>query len=482
MFSIGVGPSSSHTVGPMRAARAFAESFTDLTPVARVKSELFGSLALTGEGHGTPKAILLGLEGNTPEGVDPDIITHRVIDIRTKNRLNFGGKKEIHFENSDLQLLKTKILPYHSNGMRFTAYDYDNNVIRSEVYYSIGGGFIRKEEEMMNPNSTQTTKRVPRYLYHTGRDLLAQCDLHKLSIAQLQMANEIAFGRTEAEVREGLLHIWEVMDKCIDRGLNSKEVILPGGLNVKRRAPRMYQLLERKGMSEQHTARATERSRVEALQKGRVDANDIDPSGHILDWVSVYALAVNEENAAGGRVVTAPTNGAAGVIPAVLRYYVRWIAKDRDAPATKDAIVEFLLTAGVIGIIAKKAASISAAEVGCQGEIGVASCMAAGALAALYGGTPRQIEDAAEIAMEHHLGMTCDPVGGLVQIPCIERNTMGSIKAINAARLALMGDGDGHVHLDEVLATMHETGKAMKTQYKETSLGGLAINVADVEC
>ena len=429
LFSIGIGPSSSHTMGPMRAARVFAEEVLNVAKT--VKIELYGSLALTGEGHGTGKAILLGLEGHTPEGVDPDKVDEYLERIRREGNLLLLGKKSLPFKMEDLQFCKGKFLPFHSNAMRFTA----NDSLR-HIFYSIGGGFILRHGEEKKGRS----EKVP-YPFETAEELLS----YGLPIGELMMENEKTW-RSEVDVNRDLLRIWNVMQGCVVRGVQT-EGVLPGGLEVKRRAPTIYKELIRRG------------------QKCYEDP------ALILDWTSVFALAVNEENAAGGRIVTAPTNGASGIIPAVLHYYRNFIPQFSD-----EGVVLFLLVAGAIGQLFKSRASLSAAEVGCQGEVGVACSMAAAGLAAVLGGTNAQIEHAAEIGMEHNLGLTCDPVGGLVQIPCIERNTMGAIQAINAARLALLGDGEHKVSLDTVIATMYQTGKDMAMQYKETSEGGLATH------
>jgi L-serine dehydratase len=453
LFKIGIGPSSSHTVGPMRAAARFAERWLDgngvLEQVVRVRCELFGSLAMTGRGHGTDKAVLLGLEGEHPDQVDPDRIPTTLERIRGSHQLLLLGKKTIAFEEKrDLVFNKRQKLPFHTNGMRFSAYDADDNELASRDYYSVGGGFVVNNDEAADDRIVADTTEQP-YPFSTGNQMLALCKKHNLSIAQLTMANEKVW-RSEEEIRAGLMTIWKAMQDCVARGLRSPGV-LPGGLKVSRRAPAMAAEL---------------RDQPEAALR--------DPLT-ILDWVNLYALAVNEENAAGGRVVTAPTNGAAGIVPAVLHYYERFCPKAND-----DGVIEFLLTAAAIGILYKENASISGAEVGCQGEVGVACSMAAGGLTAALGGNMLQVESAAEIGMEHNLGLTCDPIGGLVQIPCIERNAMGSVKAINASRMALKSDGKHHVSLDKVIKTMRDTGRDMKDKYKETSRGGLAVNV--IEC
>jgi len=447
LFSIGIGPSSSHTVGPMTAANQFIEQLdiTDMfNDVHRIKTELYGSLALTGKGHGTDKAILNGLEGRTPETVDPSIMVPRMQAIITEKKLHLAGKKIIFFdETRDFVLFQKENLPKHSNGLRFTAYNTKNQPLFSQVYYSIGGGFIVTEENFGVEPSEQVTLPYP---FKTAKELLTLCKQHNFSIAELMLENERMWRSTQ-DIHEGILKLAHVMNSCIEQGCRHSG-ILPGGLNVKRRAPELYQKLNAK-------------QGIKSIYEG----------ADVLNQLNLYAIAVNEENAAGGRIVTAPTNGAAGIIPAVLRY-----AQNAHDCTSKNDIYTYLLTATAIGILYKKGASISGAEVGCQGEIGVASSMAAGALTAVLGGTIDQIENAAEIAMEHHLGMTCDPVQGLVQIPCIERNAMGSVKAVNASRMALMGDGQHHISLDKVIRTMLQTGTDMQSIYKETSLGGLAVN------
>jgi L-serine dehydratase len=452
LFKIGIGPSSSHTVGPMRAAARFANGLKEnglLQQTAEVRSELFGSLGATGKGHGSDVAVLLGLEGEEPDLVDTDSVQPRVAEIRASGKMKILGEHAIPFrEKEHLVLYKRETLPYHPNGMRFTAYDANGEVLAAKVYYSVGGGFVVNEEAAGADRIVPDATPLP-YPFKSGKDILAHCEQHKISISQLMLENEKAW-RSEDEVRAGLLKIWDVMQACVKRG-SEREGIMPGGLKVKRRAAELYRKLA---------------SQPEAALR--------DPLT-ILDWVSFYALAVNEENATGGRVMTAPTNGAAGIIPAVLHYYARFVPGAND-----DGVVRFLLTAAAIGILYKENASISGAEVGCQGEVGVACSMAAGALAEVMGGTPAQVENAAEIGMEHNLGLTCDPIGGLVQVPCIERNAMASVKAVNAARMALKGDGSHFVSLDKVIKTMRETGADMKTKYKETARGGLAVNV--IEC
>ena len=453
LFKIGIGPSSSHTVGPMRAAARFANRWLEQTGalprVARVRVELFGSLAHTGRGHGTDKAVLCGLEGEWPDQIDPDLIPARLQRIRGEKRINLLGKHEVAFdEKADLIFNKRQKLPYHSNGMRFSAYDAEGHELATRDYYSVGGGFVVNPDEAAEDRIVADTTALP-HPFHSGDELLKRCEDSGKSIAQIMFENETVW-RSEAEIRSGLLTIWKAMSDCVARGMRETGV-LPGGLKVQRRAPLMV-----------------------AELKDRPEAALRDPLT-ILDWVNLYALAVNEENAAGGRVVTAPTNGAAGIIPAVLNYYFRF-----TPGANEQGVLDFLLTAAAIGILYKENASISGAEVGCQGEVGVACSMAAGGLTAVLGGTIYQVENAAEIGMEHNLGLTCDPIGGLVQIPCIERNAMGSVKAINAQRMALRGDGKHHVSLDKVIKTMRETGRDMQDKYKETSRGGLAVNV--IEC
>lgn len=453
LFSIGIGPSSSHTVGPMRAALIFGKELADKKELERVEAivvELYGSLALTGKGHGTDVAVLLGLEGETPEGIDPAMIPKRLDEIRKSGFLFLLKQKKIAFnDSSHLIFHQDKQLPYHPNGMRFTAYDSKGKEINQHVYYSVGGGFIVKHEEAESKDSVLEEKNHPiPFPFKTAAELLAHCKREGKSIRDIVLANEMTW-RSEGEIVSDVLKIWDVMQGCVKRGI-AKEGILPGGLKVRRRAHAIYLKL-----------------------KTKFPDKDWDPVS-FLEWVSLWALAVNEENASGGRVVTAPTNGAAGVIPAVLHYYAQ-ITKN----PTEEGIVTFFLVAGAIGILYKEGASISAAEMGCMGEIGVACSMAAAGLTAALGGTDMQVENAAEIGMEHNLGLTCDPVMGLVQIPCIERNTMGAIKAINASVLALNGDGIHRVSLDQVIATMRETGHNMKHIYKETSLGGLAANVPE---
>lgn len=445
LFSIGIGPSSSHTVGPMKAANDFAKALATqqlLTKTQSVVIDLYGSLALTGVGHGTDKAVLLGLEGNLPATVDPDYLVPRMQEIISTQQLNLNGQKIISFHREqNLRFHYNETLPQHSNGMRFTAYDENQQSLHMEVYFSVGGGFIVTEAEY--GHQPADIKPLP-YPFSTAKELLEQCNKHNLHIRDLMIANEKTW-RSETEIKETLLQIADTMENCINKGCTTAG-ILPGGLEVRRRAPQLYEKL---------------------LAQGKPSPTHPD----VMTWLNTYAMAVNEENAAGGRVVTAPTNGAAGIVPAVLNYY-KYFCPNADT----EGVLTYLLTAGAIAILYKKGASISGAEVGCQGEVGVACSMAAGALAAALGGTLEQIENAAEIGMEHNLGLTCDPINGLVQIPCIERNALASVKAVNAARLALAEDGSHKVPLDKVIATMRQTGKDMQSIYKETSLGGLAVN------
>lgn len=448
LFSIGIGPSSSHTVGPMRAAKQFILKLKEAQLLEKLDTltvELYGSLAMTGIGHHTDKAILLGLEGQTPDGVDPEEVDDRIDRIHFEKTLVIPGKGPIYFSSEhDLIFHKGKRLPFHSNAMRFKVFDEQGKELSNQIYYSIGGGFVVAHEQTAMSAAHETIDVIP-YPFITCEELFEHCRANEMMIYDVVMENEKAF-RSEDEVRRGILRIWKVMQECVARGVN-QEGILPGGLEVKRRAPGIYRQL---------------------MESGDL-AND--PT-EFMEWVSVFALAVNEENAAGGRVVTAPTNGAAGVIPAVLHYYQRFTSDPTD-----EGIIRFFLTATAMGILWKEGASLSAAEMGCQGEIGVACSMAAAGLTAALGGTNEQIENAAEIGMEHHLGLTCDPIAGLVQIPCIERNTMGSIKAINASKLALRGDGTHRVSLDQVIQVMRQTGEDMKSTYKETSEAGLALHV-----
>ena len=491
LFKSGIGPSSSHTVGPMVAADRFARALVADDPdgtCVRVKVELFGSLGATGKGHGSDKAVLLGLEGEHPKTVDVDTVESRLARIRETGVLTLPDGRRLSFDESrDLIMHRRRALPFHPNAMTFRAFDAGGAEIACRSYYSVGGGFVLDEEAARATSAAvgdssgegasgtaangagldgaSTGGNAPSaadlgaplradetalpYPFTSGDELLRLCAEHGRSIAELMLANELSW-REEAAVRAELLELWRVMEACVARGCATRG-ILPGGMRVKRRAADLHDALV---------------ARPDAVQR--------DPLA-VMDWVNLYALAVNEENAAGGRVVTAPTNGAAGIIPAVLHYYVHFVPG-----SSEDGIVDFLLTAGAIGILYKENASISGAEVGCQGEVGSACSMAAGALAAVTGGTPEQVENAAEIGMEHNLGLTCDPVGGLVQVPCIERNAMASVKAINAARIALHGDGTHFVSLDKVIKTMRETGADMKTKYKETARGGLALHVIEV--
>jgi L-serine dehydratase len=450
LFTVGIGPSSSHTVGPMRAAGMFVDALSGeglLPRVHRVRVELFGSLGATGHGHGSVKAVVLGLAGEDPETVDPRAAEPMVATVRDTGRLALNRKHEIDFAVADdIVMHRRKRLPFHSNGMQFHAYGDGDELLVSRTYYSIGGGFVLGESAGGEPWVVEDATAVP-LPFRTGAELLAHTRATGLPISGVMMANETA-RRSEAEVRERLLHIWSVMRACVERGC-ATDGVLPGGLKVRRRAHALHRTL-------------------------LTDDDQSDPL-RAMEWVTLFALAVNEENAAGGRVVTAPTNGAAGIVPAVLHYYDRFVDGADD-----DGIVRFLLTAAAIGVLLKEGASISGAEVGCQGEVGSACAMAAAGLAEVIGGTPEQVENAAEIGIEHNLGLTCDPVGGLVQIPCIERNAVGSVKAITAARMAVRGDGRHHVTLDKAIKTMRETGADMSVKYKETARGGLALNV--VEC
>ena len=451
LYTIGIGPSSSHTVGPMRAGNRFVTRLSEagvLAQTARVESHLYGSLALTGKGHGTDKAVLLGLEGETPETVDVDAVPAKLEAIRGQRRLMLGAAHEVRFdEEGDLLFHRTESLPAHPNGLRFVARDENGGELLTRTYYSIGGGFVVNEVTAQRDELNADARMLP-FPFRGGDDLLRIARESGLSVSEMTLRNESAW-RPEAETRAALMRVWNATQQCVERGCRS-EGVLPGGLKVQRRAPGLQRELA---------------SKPEAALQDPLCA---------LDWVSLWAMAVNEENAAGGRVVTAPTNGAAGILPAVLHYLVRV-----QRVSSEDKLVRFLLTAGALGILYKLNASISGAEVGCQGEVGVACSMAAGALCEALGGTVPQVENAAEIAMEHNLGLTCDPIGGLVQVPCIERNAMGAVKAIHAARLALRGDGTHRVSLDKVIATMRQTGADMSTKYKETSRGGLAVNVTE---
>ncbi len=456
LFKIGIGPSSSHTVGPMRAARLFARHLQQaglLAQTARVQCHLYGSLGATGKGHGTDKAVLLGLAGHEPDTVDVDAIPRLLQDVRDRSVLNVMGEKPLAWvEKDDLKFHRRETLPFHANGMRFIARNTAGDELANRTWYSVGGGFVVSEEVAADGARHKTiapdTTVLP-HPFHSGEELLMRAREVGGTIADVMRRNERHW-RTDDEITTGLLTIWRVMQDCVQRGC-ATDGVLPGGFKVKRRAAPLHRALT---------------SNPEAALR--------DPL-QVMDWVNLYALAVNEENAAGGRVVTAPTNGAAGIVPAVLHYYARFVHHSNE-----QGVVDFLLTAAAIGMLYKENASISGAEVGCQGEVGVACSMAAGALCAVMGGTPEQVENAAEIGMEHHLGLTCDPVGGLVQIPCIERNAIASVKAINAARMALRGDGTHFVSLDQVIKTMRETGADMMSKYKETARGGLAVNI--VEC
>ncbi|WP_203336768.1 L-serine ammonia-lyase [Nocardioides limicola] len=449
LYSVGIGPSSSHTVGPMRAAKRFADGLAEaglLADVRRLRAELFGSLGATGHGHGSPKAVILGLQGEDPATTDTDRADGMIDEVRALGYLLLGGTTPVRFDvDTDLIMHRRRSLPAHPNGMTFAAYDEADVEIRSRTYYSVGGGFV-VDEEATGADRVVVDDTAVEFPFSTAGELLDICARERLSISDVMLANEQAW-RTESEIRDGMLHLWSVMADCVERGFH-RDGVLPGGLRVPRRAPALHRDLSAQGVA--------------------------DPL-HVMDWVNLYALSVNEENASGGRIVTAPTNGAAGIIPAVLHYYVRFVPGADD-----DGIVRFLLTAAAIGILFKTNASISGAEVGCQGEVGSACSMAAGGLAEVLGANPPQVENAAEVGIEHNLGLTCDPVGGLVQIPCIERNAIASIKAINAARLAINGDGSHKVSLDKAIKTMRDTGRDMKSKYKETARGGLAVNV--IEC
>ncbi|MFI6349984.1 L-serine ammonia-lyase [Streptomyces sp. NPDC050560] len=448
LFSVGIGPSSSHTVGPMRAARMFARRLRGeglLERTHTVHAELYGSLGATGHGHGTPRAVLLGLAGESPRTVDVDTAQERTDRMRATGRLPLLGTHEIGFDTDrDLVLHRRRALPYHANGMTLRAADAAGRALLEKTYYSVGGGFV-VDEDAVGTDRIALDDTELTHPFRTGDELMARARETGLSVSALMLENERAW-RTEGEVRAELLEIWRVMRDCVARGM-SREGLLPGGLKVRRRAASSARQLRAEG----------------------------DPAARAMEWVTLYAMAVNEENAAGGRVVTAPTNGAAGIIPAVLRYYLDFVPG-----ADEEGVVRFLLAAGAIGMLFKENASISGAEVGCQGEVGSACSMAAGALAEVLGGTPEQVENAAEIGMEHNLGLTCDPVGGLVQIPCIERNGMAAVKAITAARMSMRGDGNHLVSLDKVIKTMRETGADMSVKYKETARGGLAVNI--IEC
>jgi L-serine dehydratase len=450
LFKIGIGPSSSHTVGPMRAAFTFVTSLEAdgvLDRVDGVRAELFGSLGATGHGHGSVKAVVLGLSGEQPESVDPAAAEPLVASVRSSGTLLLLGRMPIAFDvDEDVIMHRRKRLEFHSNAMRFAALDAAGTELSARTYYSVGGGFVLGEDEAGRPAIVADPTPVP-YPFSSGAELLAITHRTGLAVSGVMLANELV-RRDKAEVASGLLRIWAVMQECVTNGC-AADGVLPGGLKVRRRARALQQMLE--------------------------DSGDLADPLYAMEWVTLYALAVNEENAAGGRVVTAPTNGAAGIIPAVLHYYTRFVPGADDA-----GVIRFLLTAGAVGALFKENASISGAEVGCQGEVGSACSMAAAGLAEVIGGSPEQVENAAEIGLEHNLGLTCDPVGGLVQIPCIERNAIGAVKAITAARMAVRGDGEHKVSLDKAIKTMRETGADMKVKYKETARGGLAVNV--IEC
>ncbi|WP_163165702.1 L-serine ammonia-lyase [Arthrobacter sp. Alg241-R88] len=468
LFSIGIGPSSSHTVGPMRAAAVFAEELKSsgaLDRVASLRVDLYGSLAATGHGHGTMTAILLGLEGFHPELILPDEVEERLAAIADTGTLQLAGAVPLPYGVKDMVLRPLTILPRHTNGMTFTVFDAEDEILHTATFFSVGGGFIVREgeEDAAQQELEESKKELP-LPFRTAAELLEHCRETGLGISEVMRVNEEE-SRTPEEIRKGLLHIYSVMEGCVATSLK-REGVLPGGLKVRRRAPDWYERLKK------------ESSRPD----GDGQDGDFHDPKYWQEWVNLIALAVNEENASGGRVVTAPTNGAAGIIPAVLYYALHFAPgmenagqEDRD-----DVVVKFLLAAAAVGVLYKEQASISGAEVGCQGEVGSASSMAAAGLAEVMGGTPAQVENAAEIAMEHNLGLTCDPIGGLVQVPCIERNAIAAAKAINAAKMALWGDGSHRVSLDEVIVTMRETGKDMSSKYKETAMGGLAVNV--VEC
>lgn len=445
LFTIGIGPSSSHCTGPMKAAKRFVDSIESLDDVARIKVELFGSLALTGLGHGTDKAVLLGLRGETPDQVDPNLVDELLAPTFGQGSLPLSDRKSIPFDIERDLVFDFKVTPrLHANAMRFSSYAEDGRELSTENLYSIGGGFIQSESEF----GAKPTSEEIEWDFKSGQELLALADEANWNISQIAIAREEAF-RDQDLTRQELLQRWQVMQSCVDRGCRT-EGTLPGGLKIARRAPALMKRLESEGSKH---------------FQGQLE---------VLDWVDLFAIAVNEENAAGGQVVTAPTNGAAGIIPAVLCYYRRFCPDSTD-----NGVIRFLLTAGAIGLLYKRNASISGAEVGCQGEVGVACSMAAAGLTEVLGGSPQQVEQAAEIGMEHNLGLTCDPIAGLVQVPCIERNAMGAVKAINASRLALHGTGKHHVSLDHVICTMRRTGADMQSQYKETSQGGLAVSIPE---
>ena len=452
LFKIGIGPSSSHTVGPMRAAALFSGALAErrlLERTARLQVRLYGSLSATGVGHGSDRAVIMGLMGEWPDQVDPSSIEPRIAQLLASGQLPLGGRVSIVFDWSRDMLLLDENLPYHPNAMTLSAFAADGSLLHENTYYSVGGGFVVDAEQAASGQLDQDHTQLP-YDFNSAEELLRLCKAHGLRVSELMMANEKAW-RSEAEIRSGLMRLWQAMRDCVEQGLQH-EGTLPGGLNVKRRAAKLHRSLQE-------------------MSKPNVIGSTL--SG--MEWVNLFALAVNEENAAGGRMVTAPTNGAAGIIPAVLHYYVRF------SPSVTEAnVVDYLLAAAAIGILCKKNASISGAEVGCQGEVGSACAMAAAGLAEILGATPGQVENAAEIGLEHNLGLTCDPVGGLVQVPCIERNAIAAVKAINAAQMALRGDGEHFISLDRVIRTMRDTGADMHDKYKETSRGGLAVSA--VEC
>lgn len=452
LFKIGIGPSSSHTVGPMRAANMFIAQVMSHNlddRIHSIKTELYGSLSHTGRGHGTDKAIILGLLGEEPDTVDPDRIPGLLEQVEQQQKIQVNETITLQFKiKKHLVWHKRKKLPLHSNGMQFTAQDKGGNELLRKAYYSVGGGFILAHSHMAKEHIMEDDSKLP-YQFTSGDELIDFCNQHGMTVAQIMYANELTW-RTQTDIDQQLDDIWQAMELCVQRGIKA-DGVLPGGLKVVRRAPKIFRDLDLR--SEKDLA---------------------DPLT-ILDWINMYALAVSEENAAGGRVVTAPTNGAAGIIPAVLHYYKEFVPN-----SNQQGIRDFLMTAAAVGILYKTKASISGAEVGCQGEVGVASSMAAAGLAAALHLSPDEVENAAEIAMEHNLGLTCDPIGGLVQIPCIERNAMGSIKSINAVRMADRNDGTHTVSLDKVIKTMKQTGDDMKEHYKETSRGGLAVNI--IEC
>ncbi|MFN3882021.1 MAG: L-serine ammonia-lyase [Nitrincola lacisaponensis] len=452
LFKVGVGPSSSHTVGPMSAACDFVEALSaqlPLSQVQRVEVRLYGSLSATGKGHATDRAVIMGLMGERPDRIDPSVISPRIETLLETQTLQLNQRWSLPFIWERDMLFLEEVLPHHPNAMSIIAYG-DAGVLYENTYYSIGGGFVVTEAEAQQDKLVLHTSSLP-YEFNSAEELLRLCKTEGMSISELMLENEKVW-RSEAEIRSGLWNIWEAMHACVENGLKH-DGILPGGLNVRRRAPAFFE-------------------RLKAVEQ---NPNVISSTFSVMDWVNVYALAVNEENAAGGRMVTAPTNGAAGIIPAVLCYYMKF-----EPTASDKQVVDFLLAAGAVGILCKKNASISGAEVGCQGEVGSACAMAAAGLCQVLGGTPSQVENAAEIGLEHNLGLTCDPVGGLVQVPCIERNAIASIKAINAAQMALRGDGEHFISLDKVIRTMRDTGRDMQDKYKETSRGGLAVNA--IEC